>query len=58
MSPWGSGNVGASVKTLVRAKVVWAPADWTIVTLLLVGLVSLLQLLPVLQLGDDGKNMS
>ena len=44
---WGSEHVGAGVQTLVRAKVVWAPADWTVVTLVLAGLVwLLLRLLP------------
>lgn len=52
VGPWGSGNAGASVKALVRAKVVWAPADWTIMALLMVGLVWLLVLLlPELQLS-------
>ena len=51
VGPWGIGEVGTSVQTLVRVKVVWRPVDWIIVTLVMAGLVWLtLALLPWVRL--------
>ena len=53
--PWGSGEVGTSVQTLVRVKGKWRPLDWIFVTVVMAGLVWLtLALLPWVQLNGGG----
>lgn len=54
VGPWGNGEIGASVQSLVRAKSVWAAADWALLALLVGGVGwLLLPLLLSLQLHDD-----